>query len=462
MPDLCFLSLAEAARRVREGALSPSDLVDAHLDRIAKVDSKLHAYITVTADIARQQAAEAKATRRNGALQGIPISYKDLIATAGIRTTAASRIYADWIPEKDAHAVSQMRRSGAITLGKATLNEFAFSPTTEQDFVTPARNPWDLSLSAGLSSSGSAAGVAAGLAMASIATDSGGSIRIPASFCGVTGIKPTYGLVGRTGVIPLSYSCDHVGILARSAEDIAIVLTALAGHDPEDPASSAQPARDYTHGHTGGIRSLRFGVPSRYMDAVGIDTEVLAAYQEALKVIRSLGGSVREVEIEYLTYGSAADFTILRVEGFSVHQTTLRSKHELYGVGCFRQIAAGGYLSGADYYRALQARSLISNSVAKAFESMDVLVTPTTPQTAARGAFLKSSQDPKVARSGVAFLAPFNLTGSPAISVPCGFNNAHLPIGLQFIGRAFTEETILRSARAYQDVTEWHVQRPNL
>jgi aspartyl-tRNA(Asn)/glutamyl-tRNA(Gln) amidotransferase subunit A len=462
MPDLCFLSLAEAARQVREHALSPRDLVDAHLDRIAKVDPKLHSYITVTPHIAREQAAEAKVTRRNGALQGIPISYKDLIATAGIRTTAASRVYADWVPEKDAHAVSQMRRSGAITLGKATLNEFAFSPISQQDFVTPACNPWNLSLSAGLSSSGSAAGVAAGLAMASIATDSGGSIRIPASFCGVTGIKPTYGLVGRTGVVPLSYSCDHVGILARSAEDIAIVLTALAGHDPEDPGSSAQPARDYTHSHARGIRGLRFGVPSRYLDAVGIDTEVLAAYQESLKVIRSLGGSVREVEIEHLSYASAADFTILRVEGFNIHLANLRRKHELYGMGCFRQIAAGGYLSGADYYRALQARSLISNSVAKAFESMDVLVTPTTPQTAARGVFAKPPEDPKIARSGVAFLAPFNLTGSPAISVPCGFNKANLPIGLQFVGRAFAEETILQSARAYQNLTEWHIRRPYL
>src|SRR5262245_46503235 len=223
-----FLSIAEAARRIAAGDLNPVKLTEAHLERIAAKDPALRSYITVAGEIALRQAREAAKQRTASKLRGIPLSYKDLIATAGIRTTAASRVYADWVPDKDAHAVARMRRAGAVTLGKATLNEFAFSPTSEQDFVKPARNPWNITASPGLSSSGSGAAVAAGLAMASIGTDSGGSIRIPCSHCGVTGLKPTFGLVGRSGVIPLSYSCDHVGILARSAEDVAMVLNELA------------------------------------------------------------------------------------------------------------------------------------------------------------------------------------------------------------------------------------------
>ena len=462
MPELFFLSIAEAGRQIRAGRLSPRELVEVHLKRIADVDPKIRAYITTVPEVARRQAREAEAGPTAGGLRGIPVSYKDLIATAGIKTTAASRVYAEWVPARDAYPVTRMRRSGAVTLGKATLNEFAFSPTSDQDFVTPARNPWNAALSTGLSSSGSAAAVAAGLAMGSIATDSGGSIRIPASYCGVTGIKPTYGLVGRTGVIPLSYSCDHVGALARSAEDVAILLTGLAGHDAEDPACVTRPPRDYTAGLSSGIRGLRFGVPRRYMEAVGVDTEVLAAYEESIKVLQSLGGSVREVDVPYLAYAPGADFTILRVEGFNVHLANLREKHDLYSAGCFRQIAAGGYLSATDYYRAQQARTLISESLAKTFTTIDVLVTPTTPQTAAAGVFAKAPQDQKVARSGVGFLAPFNLTGSPAISIPGGFNRASLPIGLQLVGRAFEEDTILRSAHSYQGATDWHQRRPPL
>lgn len=462
MPELCFLSIGEAARRIRAGTLNPEVLLQAHLSRIAELDSKIRSYITLTPEIARAQAREADSNHGASRLRGIPVSYKDLIATAGIRTTGASRVYADWVPERDAHVVARMKQRGAVTLGKATLNEFAFSGTSEQDFVKPARNPWNLKAPPGTSSSGSAAGVAAGLAMASIATDSGGSIRIPASYCGVTGVKPTYGLVGRTGVLPLSYSCDHVGLIARSAEDAAIVLTGLAGYDPEDPASLRQPVRDYSGKISERIRSFRVGVCPRYLDAVGVDTEVQAALEESLKVFRSLGVSIREVEIPHLSYAPAADFTILRVEGFNVHLTNLRDKRDKYGASAFRDIAAGGYLRTVDYYRALQTRRLISGELARAFESIDILMTPTTPQTAIRGEFASPPQDSKVARSSVAFLAPFNLSGSPAMSIPCGFTKANMPIGLQLVGRAFEEEGLLRAAYAYQAVTQWHTKTPIL
>jgi aspartyl-tRNA(Asn)/glutamyl-tRNA(Gln) amidotransferase subunit A len=462
MPDLCYLSIAEAARRIAEGSLKPVDLTRAHLKRIEELDSKVRSYITVTPEIALTQAREAGREGVRGRLRGIPISYKDLIATAGIRTTGGSRVYADWVPTKDAHAVARMRRGGAVTLGKATLNEFAFSGTSEQDFVKPARNPWNTAQSPGLSSSGSAAGVAAGLAMASIATDSGGSIRIPASYCGVTGLKPTYGLVGRTGVLALSYSCDHVGILARSAEDAAIVLTSLAGYDPDDPGSRRVAAEDYAARISEPVRGLRVGVCRSYIDAVGLDREVAAAFEAALGVFRSFGARVREAEVPHLAYAPAADFTILRVEGFNIHLKNLREKRQLYGASAFRQIAAGGFLSTVDYYRALQARTLIVSEMNRLFQSVDALATPTTPRTAMPGPITKPSGDRKVSGSGVAFLAPFNLSGHPAVSIPCGFTESGMPIGLQLVGRPFGEATLLRAAYAYQKATDLHRRRPGI
>lgn len=466
MPELHYLSIAEAAAHIHDGALNPEDLVRAHLARIAELDARVRSYITVAPEIALSQAREAAANREIGkvsaSLRGIPVSYKDLIATAGLRTTGASRVYADWVPDRDAHVVTRMRQHGAVTLGKATLNEFAFSANSEEDFIKPARNPWNLTAPAGLSSSGSAAGVAAGLAMASIATDSGGSIRIPASYCGVTGLKPTYGLVGRTGVIPLSYSCDHVGLITRSAEDAAIVLSAIAGHDAADAASSSHRVPDYSQGISRPIRQLRIGICPRYVDAVGIDLEVHAALEESLKVFRSLGASVQEVEVPHLVYAPAADFTILRAEGFNIHLPNLRDKRDRYGVSAFRQIAAGGYLTTTDYYRALQARTLIGRELADMFQSIDILLMPTTPQTAIRGTARKPTENSKVADNGVAFLAPFNLTGSPAMSIPCGFTKAGMPIGLQLVGRAFEEAKLLQTAYAYQSVTNWHRRRPPL
>jgi aspartyl-tRNA(Asn)/glutamyl-tRNA(Gln) amidotransferase subunit A len=462
MTELYFLSIAEAVRGIRRGELNPVDLAEAHLSRIAALGDKLRCYITVDPDLARTQARQAASRRSAGTLCGIPVSYKDLIATAGMRTTGASRVHADWIPESDAWAVKRMRANGAVTLGKATLNEFAFSATSEDDFIKPARNPWNLSASPGLSSSGSGAGVAAGLAMASIATDSGGSIRIPASFCGVTGLKPTYGLVGRTGVLPLSYSCDHVGLMTRSAEDAAIVLTALAGADPQDPACQQRSPIDYSEGIAAPIRGQRIGALTAYAESVGLDPEVQAGFEAALAVFRSSRAIVRNIDIPHLNYAPAADFTILRCEGYNTHFKNLRDHREKYGPSAFRQIAAGGCLSAADYYRAQQARTLIAGEVAQAFETVDILAMPTTPQAGMPGAYLQPSRDVKVAHSSVAFLAPFNLTGSPAISIPCGFTKAGMPVGLQLVGRNFDEASILRAAHAYQTMTDWHRRRPSL
>jgi aspartyl-tRNA(Asn)/glutamyl-tRNA(Gln) amidotransferase subunit A len=463
MTEPYYLSIAEAALLIRKGELSPVDLARAYLERIEQLDSKLHSYITVVPEVALRQAKQAAAGNQSGPLCGIPVSYKDLIATAGIRTTAASRVYEDWIPDKDAYVVSRLRARGVVTLGKATLNEFAFSSgDPKEEFFKPARNPWNLNARTGLSSSGSAVGVAAGLAMASVATDSGGSIRMPASYCGVTGLKPTYGRIGRSGVVPLSYSCDHVGVITRSAEDSAILFAAVAGLDPADPASSGIRVPSSAELLSRNPRGLRLGVCSSYMDAAGMESEVASAFRSALDVFRSLGAAVGEVEIPHLSYAPSADFTILRIEGFNAHLRNLRDKREKYGASAFREIAVGGFLSTADYYRALQARTLISAELQHVFESTDVLVTPTTPETAIAGSYTKSPQDRKVAKSDVAYLAPFNLTGSPAISIPCGFTTAGMPVGLQLVGRAFDEATIISAAHCYQQNTDWHRRRPTL
>lgn len=461
MSDLCYLSIAQASALIRKKEISALELVQAYLTRIERLNQQLHAYITVSADVALEQARKAGTADQRGPLRGIPVSFKDLIATAGIRTTGASRVYEKWIPNKDAYVVARLNDRGAVTLGKATLNEFAFSRLTSHDFVKPARNPWNLKAATGLSSSGSSVGVAAGLAAASIATDSGGSIRMPASYCGVTGLKPTFGRIGRSGVIPLSYSCDTVGTITRSAEDAAILLAALAGQEPGDPATSANRVPDEIELLSKNVRGLRLGVCPSYMEAAGMETEVNSSFESALDVFRSLGASVHEVEIPYLDYGPSADFTILRVEGFNLNFRNFQDAkvREKYGAA-FRDIAVGGFLSTADYYRAQQARRLIAGKVRGAFEKVDALLMPTTPGTGLPGSYSKPATDHKVAKSSVAYLAPFNLTGNPAISIPCGFTASGMPIGLEVVGRAFDETTILSVAHRYQQATRWHLRRP--
>jgi aspartyl-tRNA(Asn)/glutamyl-tRNA(Gln) amidotransferase subunit A len=465
--QICYLTIAQAAELIRGGELSPVELTQAYLDRISLIDPTLRTYITISADVALAQAHEAAAEiaqgRYRGPLHGIPISYKDLIETAGIRTTASSRIYADFIPEKNAAVVARLRESGAITLGKATLNEFAFSGISEDDFIKAARNPWNQQCPTGLSSSGSAAGVAAGLAMASIATDSGGSIRIPASYCGVSGLKPTYGLISRTGVMPLSYSLDHVGTIARTAQDTALLLESLAGHDPQDLASSKQVVPAYSKLLTGPIRGLRIGICPQYMQQVGVEDRVWEAFQHALDEFRSLGMTLSEIRLPNFGYAPAANFTLLRIEGFRVHSGHLKEHRDKYGLSAFREIAVGGLLSASDYLRSQQARTLLSSELSRAFQGIDLLLIPSTPSSAAGGTYhLQPPLDQKVAKDDVSYVAPFDLTGTPALSICCGFTPEGLPIGLQLIGRAFDEGTILRVAHRYQGVTDFHRRKPPL
>ena len=478
MSELHYLSIAEAARLVESRKLSPLELTEAHLDRIEKLDSHLRSFITLTAERAvkgaKQATDEIAHGHLRGPLHGIPITYKDSIATAGVRTTFASRVYADWVPEKDANVVARLSKAGSIMLGKVHLSEFEFAGGIfEDDFIKPARNPWNAEYYTGGSSSGSAVTVAAGLAMGSVGEDGGGSIRLPASFCGVLGMKPTFGLIGRSGAG--QGSTIHLGPLARSAEDAAILLEAMAGHDPGDANSSNRPVPPFRKLLLQKDSGLRLGHCPSYMDAVGGDREVVSAFQAAVDTFGSLGFKTREVVVPHINYaGVAAYNNILRIELFFAHFNNFRNPkiRSKYG-HAFRNIARGGFLSTVDYLRAQQVRTLLSNELAAAFENIDVLLFPTSPSPPPPfGAVERTERpqqmgtDPKVSQAGLgtyheaAYTMPFNLTGSPVISIPCGFASTGLPLGLQLIGRAFEDATVLRVAHQYQQITDWHRRRP--
>ncbi|HEY8551631.1 MAG TPA: amidase, partial [Vicinamibacterales bacterium] len=401
MSDPCLLTIAEAAALIRKRRLSPLELTEAHLARIDRLDRTLGSYITVSRDLAIRQAREATdqlaRNRPSSPLFGIPISLKDNIATAGVRTTAASRVLEDWIPEADATVVTRLRAAGAITLGKANMSEFAFAGGRgANEFLEPPKNPWGLAYSSGGSSNGSAVNVAAGLAMASIGTDSGGSIRIPAAFCGISGLTPTFGRVGRTGCIPFSHSMGSAGPLSRTVEDLALVLEAIAGFDPGDRTSSRQPVPRYSQALRRRVEKLRIGTCEHYVKAVGVQADVAAAMKAFLDVLRAIGlPPPTDVTIPHLAYSSAAGYnTIMRVEAFHNHFRRMQTHRAKYG-HAFRNIARGGFLTTYDYLRAQQARALIVDEVRAAFERIDVLVLPVTPATPDGGEYLTEGDDEK-------------------------------------------------------------------
>lgn len=464
--DLCSLSIADAAELLRLRSISPVELAQAHLQRIERLDSKLRAFLTVTADRAIQEAKTAEEEiargRYRGPLHGIPISLKDSISTAGIRTTHACRAYAEWIPAKDATVVSRLREAGAVLLGKANLFELCWIRTSEEGDFKPARNPWNGQYPTGGSSTGSAVGVAAELTMGSIGSDAGGSIRNPAAFCGVTGLMPTYGLVGRGGNAEFPSSLGSIGPLARSAEDAAILLAAMAGCDAADPASSDLPTPRYREWLSRGIRGLRIGICPAYMEATGVDVEVMAALESAIAAFRSLGATIRDVTIPYLPYARAAVWTILLSEAVLAHFELLRTQRDRVSENLFQYLAAGLSLTAQDYLRACQARTLIAEQMEEAFGTVDILLVPSNTSTAAPGIFRGGGTDPKVARGGESYSTPFNLFGNPAISIPSGLNRLGLPMAIQLAGRPFDETTLLTAAHQFQLATTWHRQRPVL
>jgi len=465
--DLSQLSIARAARVLRAGELSPLELTDAYLRRIEQLDPRLNAYLTVTAERAREDAQRATdelaAGRARGPMHGIPIAHKDLYETAGIRTTGGAKIHADHVPAADCTVARKLREAGTILLGKLNTHEYAYGITTNNPHFGPTRNPWDPLRIPGGSSGGSGAAIAAGLAVAATGTDTGGSIRIPASVCGVVGLKPTYGRVSKAGVLPLSYAFDHAGPLTRTVEDAAIVLNAIAGYDPADPTSVRTPVVDATAGLGEGIRGLRIGVPRGYFFE-RLEDEVATALERALAELTRLGAELRDVEIPGAAQAVGGVFGFVLAEAQEIHAASLATRPEDFGPD-LQALLGSPTPDAATLMSGLRAGDALTAAMRMALEAVDVLVTPTTPITAPRigeESVRMGGADAPVIMAMIRCTAPFNATRLPALSLPCGFTRAGLPVGMQIAGRPFDEATVLRVGHAYEQATEWHLRSPAL
>ncbi len=466
MSDLVWTSLTDLARAIAARDVSPVEVVQAHLDRIAALDGKLKAYLTVMADAALERAKAAEAAVMSGEplgrLHGVPVGFKDLYCTKGVKTTGGSRILADWVPDEDATVVSRLAGAGAIALGKLNMHEFAYGPSGLNDHYGTPVNPWDAAAHRlpGGSSSGSGVAIAAGLCAGATGSDTGGSIRIPASLCGITGIKPTYGRVSRAGVLPLSWTMDHLGPMARSAADCAVMLGAMAGYDPADASTSVLPVPDYRAALGGEIKGLRVRVLRAFVDGSQPDRAAVAA---AAKTLEALGARIEDAALAQVSHVPAAALAILASEALAYHAPWLRTRAQDYQADVRDRLKLGIFVTGEDYVRAQRVRALVRDEVDEALRHADVLLAPSTPIVATRldESHVELGGERVDVRSAlIRFTRPFNLSGHPACAVPCGFTSAGLPIGMQLVGRAFDEATVLRAADAYQRATDWHTRRP--
>ena len=448
-------SILELSKRLRAREISPVELTKDCLARIEQLNPILNAFITVTADAALAQAHQAEVEIQRGdwrgPLHGIPLAVKDLIDTAGVLTTVASAHFKDRIPSQDAEVVRRLKESGAVLLGKQNLHEFAYGGSSVVSYFGPVRNPWDTARIAGGSSGGSAASVAAGLGYAAIGTDTAGSVREPAAFCGIVGLKPTYARVSAQGVIPLSVSLDHLGPIVRTVADAAILLNAIA-----DPSVGSIP--DYASGIEKDPRAFRVGIPRKFFYDE-LDPEIAAATDQALSIIKALTAEMREVAVVVDT-----DRTLQMVEAYRFHAEFAGRNPELYFPETLRRIRTGENFTDADANAARNKLALARNEVANVFKDVDVLVTPTVSIPPPVLAELLDQPD-LLRPTELVMLRntrPFNTWGIPAISLPCGFTAAGLPIGLQICAAPWQEATVLQLAHAYEQATEWHKRSPNL
>jgi aspartyl-tRNA(Asn)/glutamyl-tRNA(Gln) amidotransferase subunit A len=458
--DLCYLTLHELSTRIRAKEVSPVEATQATLERIERLNPKLNAYITVMAEQAMSDARAAEreiaSGRYRGPLHGVPIGVKDLCATKGVRTTAGSKILAGWVPDEDAPVVQKLREAGAVITGKLHLHEYAFGTTAVNPHYGPCHNPWDTERITGGSSSGSAAAVAAGLCYAAIGSDTGGSIRIPASLCGIAGLKPTYGRVSLRGVVPLAASLDHLGPMARTARDCALVLTAIAGLDAQDPTSADAPVENWAAGLEGGLAGLRIGVGTHGLDEA--QPGVTAAFRSAVALLERLGAKTKPVDLAVLTTYFYVGGVILLSEGAAYHKDNIEQRPQDYGDDVRMRLQSGLDQKAVDYIRAMQfMRDLRRTCDDLLLSDIDLLVMPTTIMTAPRIDSV-ASEDPTLGLSRLTL--PFDLTGQPAISIPCAFTDERLPVGLMLVGRRFDEATVLRAAHAFEQAAGVSSRRP--
>ncbi len=468
--SLTNLSLSEVSQLVHSKKVSPVELTKECLSCIERLNPKLNAFITVTGDSAlaeaRQAEAEIQRDRWRGPLHGIPIALKDLVDTAGVRTTAGSGLFKDRIPTQDAEVVRRLKAGGAVLLGKLNMHEFAYGGSSAISYFGAVRNPWDTAYCPGGSSGGSAAAVAARLCYGAIGSDTGGSIREPAGYCGIVGLKPTYGRVSTSGVVPLSWSLDHVGPMTRTAMDSALMLQVIAGYDPQDAASVDIPLPDCTASIAAATSSLRLGIPRAYFYEA-LHPEIQAAMEVAHSVLKTITGTQRDIAplASDGTYSSVMDpsLTILRAESYAYHKEYVSKSPELYQEPTVKRIRAGADVTISAYIQSRRELEQIRHSVSRFFESVDLVITPTAPVPPFAIADLA---DPDSARAKELLMLhntrPFNVLALPTISVPCGFTRAGLPIGMQITGPPGGEATVLRLAYAYEKATEWHNRNPNL
>jgi aspartyl-tRNA(Asn)/glutamyl-tRNA(Gln) amidotransferase subunit A len=459
---LTDLSLSEANGLLREREISPLEITHAYLSRIEAVDPIVRAFVVVARARALEDARVAEKEIGRGefrsALHGIPIALKDIVATAGIPTRAGSRVLDDWIPAKDATVAKKLRAGGAVMLGKVTTHEFAMNV-----YTPPTRNPWNLDRIAGGSSGGSAAAVSARMCLAAIGTDTAGSIRIPASLCGVSGLKPSYARVSRAGVIPFSWSLDHVGPIARSAHDLALMLEVIAGGDPHDPTSADEEVPRYADALDASVADLRVGVPQEYFfEHVTEDTR--RAVDTAIDFLRGLGLSASAISLPSAHLAATIGDVISFPEASLYHREWLRDRPEDYSPAARANLEVGELLFATDYIQAQRMRTVVVAETRQAFEDVDVIAIPTTPMPAIHPnetvvSFGSESRETVLdAYCRLTYVA--NVTGLPALTIPCGFSGDGLPIGMQLLGRPFDEARLLQIAAAYQDATDWHLRPP--
>ncbi len=461
--ELPFLTASQLSNLIETKEISPVEATEAYLDRIEEVDPKLNSYITITweqaFESARQAEQEIAAGKHRGPLHGVPMAVKDQFNTAGVLTTGGSRILKDNVPSEDATVIAKLKEAGAVMLGKLNMSEFAMAEIYNHPYGTP-RNPWDLERNPGTSSSGSGAATAAFLCSTSLGEDTGGSIRGPANFSGLVGLRPTHGRVSRYGVLGGSWSMDTVGPISRSVEDAAITIQAIAGYDTKDTYSWDVPVPDYRSALTGDIQGIKMGVIQERMDSPNLDPEFRETVAKAISVLGELGASAEDVSIPLAPNAGALTMSILSVEWANLHRPLFEPNFDELDHNNKIRFLTGSIIPAQAYYKAQKIRAVLRQQILDALEKVDVLVLPTGPVTAPLVESVPGIESKEHSLTGLAgrisFTGPFNLAGTPAISVPCGFSATGMPMGLQIVGKPFDEETVLRVAHAYEQNTDWH------
>ena len=463
--DICELNLTELSKLLATRELSSSEAVNAALNRLELLESKLNAFITVTGEqaIAEAKKADDEIARGDyrGPLHGVPVTIKDLFATAGVRTTAGSKILADWLPETDSAVVDRLRAAGAIIIGKTNLDEFGHGGTSTLSHFGPVHNPWNIEHIAGGSSGGSAAAVAAGIGPLSYGTETGSSVRRPASYCGIVGFKPTFGIISRTGSFRGAWSQDHVGLFARSVKDITLGLDPVAGFDARDPASVHQDTAAYTARLDANLKQLKIGILRRFLE--GVNHEVRQAFDTGLEVFAGAGCEIVELDVPEVSYAAMTSMMTSSAESAGINRRWFRERHQDFVPHVSRGIAVGMTITASEYLTVQRARQRIREALRTAYEQVAIIASPTTARAAPLIAdgVKGNGDDTRHASYNHSNLLRFpSMLGLPGCSIPCGINIEGLPIGMQLIGSWFGDQIVLNAALAFQDGTDWHTRRP--